>query len=1050
MVHAPDTLYRAEWGLAAMTLAEQYRFREEVVKRLDRDLVGPWGSTDETIDEAPITRYLAGILYPQYGTKLSDIEATEDPDDYDENSLPDPPVAMANRHYPSSMGMTFTVDSDSGDLTISIEAARYEEVPVDNDEKVRWARIPLKLDPVSIDASVPRAGDRMDLSDGLQLFCRVREPDQDGAVSITLALINANTAVSTERDASAFFQPSVSVRAANDAPAFVERKRSANPRLADDDLRSYRLLYRHAKTFGAGHGCSVDWDIDPGNKDRAQRVWTTFVPEFELPMIASNPQIESPALAMLFLADADRGEVLRDLRELCQRYDEWTNLQAEAGDTLEGEFKQTAEEHVAACREALRRVRSGIDLLASDEDAWRAFRLANRAMLNTRARTVWLKNSKPAGGPSLSDEHRWYPFQLMFLLLCLEGVADPSVPDRELVDLLWFPTGGGKTEAYLGLIAFTAFLRRPRHRGDGGGVTVLMRYTLRLLTIQQFDRAALLICSCELLRRNEPDLRGTPQISIGLWVGQGATPNILSQARIALDKLRRGVDLEGGDPVQLHHCPWCGVVLNHQNYYIRDKGRRLVITCGQKDCEFRDDLPAYVVDEDIYAQRPTLIVGTADKFAALPWNERVAQLFNLDGPEPPPELIVQDELHLISGPLGTLAGLYETAIEVLCSGDGIHPKVVASTATIRRASQQTLGLFAREVRQFPPPGIDARDSYFAVEVSREARGTRIYVGLMGGSSQTTLMIRAYASLLDSAAVVPGDDATRDPYWTLVGYFSSLRILGGARLRVQDDVRDRLLNLSDGTDRTPRELSPIELTSRVPSGLIPEYLSAMAVSHPDPSALDVILATNMISVGMDIDRLGLMAVMGQPQSTSEYIQATSRVGRQHPGLVVVLLNEARSRDRSHYESFIGFHSALYREVESTSVTPFSSRARDRALHAVIVALARQTIPGMRANEEARSVDGLHERLAPVKASLLQRVAAVAPHELEATAIAFDDFVNEWIDKAEEHEQFFYSMPSDPERSLLGDAAELERDEPGNFPTLRSLRDVDKASGLFLVR
>ena len=1033
-----------------MTLAEQYRFRGEVVDRLERDLVGPWGPPDESIDEAPITRYLAGILYPQYGTKLSDLEATEDPDDHDESSLPDPPVAMANRHYPSSMGMTFSVAAGLGNLVVTIEAARYEKLPVGDDDVVRWARVPLTFGPTSIDPSAPCDGDRSELSDGLELFSRVRKPDDDGAVSITLALLNANTASGTERDASAFFQPSIDVRAADGTPLFVERHARFASTLADEDLRSYRLLYRHAKTFGIGHGCSVDWEFDHRNEDRALGVWTTFVPKFELPIIASNSKIESPALGMRFLADADRSEVLRELGDLCRGYDTWADGQAAAIDSLEAELQQTAEEHVVACREAARRARSGVDFLTSNEDAWRAFRLTNRAMLNTRARTVWLKSNKPPEGPSLSEVHRWYPFQLMFLLLCLEGVADPSLPDRELVDLLWFPTGGGKTEAYLGLIAFTAFLRRLRHGDAGGGVTVLMRYTLRLLTIQQFERAALLICCCESLRRGEPDLRKTPPISVGLWVGQGATPNTLSQARIGLDKLRRGVELEDRDPVQLHRCPWCGVPLDHRNYYIRDKVRRLMITCGEKDCDFRDELPVYVVDEDIYAQRPTLIIGTADKFAALPWNERVAHLFNLDGPEPPPELIVQDELHLISGPLGTLAGLYETAIDLLCSRDGVRPKVVASTATIRRASQQTLGLFAREVRQFPPPGIDARDSYFAVETSRDDHGTRLYVGLMGGSSQTTLMIRAYASLLDSAAAVSGDDAARDPYWTLVGYFNSLRILGGARLRVQDDVRDRLLHLSDGSERAPRKLSPIELTSRVTSGLIPEYLALMAVPYPDPDVLDVILATNMISVGVDVDRLGLMAVMGQPQSTSEYIQATSRVGRQRPGLVVVLLNEARSRDRSHYEAFVGFHSALYKEVESTGVTPFSSRARDRALHAVIVALTRLTIPEMRGNDRAGSVDALHERLAPVKARVLERVAAVAPHELEATDSAFDDFVNEWIDKADGHEQFFYSMPSDPARALLGDAAELERDEPGNFPTLRSLRDVDKASGLFLVR
>jgi ATP-dependent helicase YprA (DUF1998 family) len=637
----------------------------------------------------------------------------------------------------------------------------------------------------------------------------------------------------------------------------------------------------------------------------------------------------------------------------------------------------------------------------------------------------------------------------------LESVSEAGSEDRALADLLWFPTGGGKTEAYLALIAFTVFLRRLRRRvsGNGAGVTAIMRYTLRLLTIQQFERAALLICSCEAIRLSEPGLGDRP-ISIGLWVGRTGAPNTLQEARRALDKLRRGdrVTLDEGNPIQLKACPWCGTLLQPKHYYIAQTNPRLVIGCRSPGCIFQNELPVHVVDEDVYRARPTLLVATADKFASLPWRESVASLFDggADGGEPP-ELIVQDELHLISGPLGTLAGLYETAVDLLCSRNGSQPKVIASTATIRRAASQTNSLYNRGVRQFPPPGLDARDSYFSVEVPRERRGARLYVGLMApGASQTTLLVRAYSALLQYASVLAGTDDVRDPYWTLVGYFNSLRVLGGARMQVQDDVSERMAVLAaeGGAEKRPIE-NRIELTSREPSGDIPGHLRQMAVSLPSPETLDVILATNMISVGVDIDRLGLMVVMGQPPSTSEYIQATSRVGRKFPGLIVTLYNASRSRDRSHYEQFVDYHSALYRQVESSSVTPFSARARDRGLHAVFVALARLLVPELAPRSAAGRVVHVLDKLEPVKERIVGRVAQVAPEESGATARQLEEIQSEWVNRAREVPGLVFDDREHPEQSLLVDAGR-SGDVEGPFPTLWSLRDVDLASGLYLVR
>jgi hypothetical protein len=1027
-------------------LEDCYAFRAEMVARLEKDLLGP-EKADELLDDFPLERYVVGILYPSTDDPVDPAQDDEPREGEDKDSFPDPPVAMASARYPSSAGLTFAVDINrSTTVEVRAEAAMY--VPEEGNETKKWRRKALAIEPVTIHVDHPMSEQRTALGEGLELYARVRKADKNSAAAVTLALINTRQGKVGQRDADAFFQPSVTVSAAGDKSAFVERQAAQTVEIDDEDLRSYGLLYRDAKTFAAGHGCSVDWEREP-EEGWASRVWTTFVPRHALRLADSNPDIASPALSLRRLAEGPKVQVLAEMEEFAGVYEAWITKQEETAKTLEEDLAPVAEEHLHACRTTLARIRSGIAILDREPQAWEAFRLANKAMWNQRARSSWLRSGKTTPEPDVGGKHEWRPFQLAFILQSLQGLADSSHADREIADLLWFPTGGGKTEAYLGLIAFVVFLRRIRN-DVGDGVTVLMRYTLRLLTIQQFDRAALLIACCEQIRREEPRL-GRAEISIGLWVGQGGAPNTLAEARQAIDRLRNDQDVEEGNPVQLHACPWCGTKLNAWQYEITTEPR-MRIRCRDKGCEFSAGLPVYIVDEDVYAFRPTLVIATSDKFATMPWRPETRNLFNRGHDSPPPELIVQDELHLISGPLGTLAGLYETAIDFLCTDQGVPPKIIASTATIRRAQHQTRGLFTREMRQFPPPGIDARDSWFAVEATEDKKGTRLYVGLMApGASPATLMIRTYASLLQSALSCEGSDEARDPYWTLVGYFNSLRVLGGARMQVQDDVADRLQLIAGADETRPLEAdSRIELTSRESSSAIPAHLKRMERAHPDPEALDVILATNMISVGMDIDRLGLMAVMGQPQSTSEYIQATSRVGRQYPGLVVTLLNSGRSRDRSHYESFKGYHSALYRQVESTSVTPFSPRARDRALHAVLFALARLTIPGLSDNDSAGGVGHHRAELELLVAQILARVEKVDPEALVAAEDELERIIGGWEQRASVVSDLKYSSFRDIDKTLMLDAARAAEAQIGTFPTLWSLRDVDQESNLFLLK
>lgn len=1076
-----------------MYLQPYYAFRAELRDRLEKELTGPIRGEQEVIEDDPINAYISGVLYPQAmqtGRALLEPELDIDAaDDGDDEAAADPPVTLANVRYPSSMGLTFAVDTKATEaIRIDVEAARYVSLPDELEEspeagdaaegpaetpgrgagtdsvwepggrsRRRWQRKPLRSR-IDVAAGVPMSRYVETGIEGAELFVRVRRADAEGNAAVTVVLVNRQEHSYSGgmglRDIYTFFQPKLTVSAPHaKRAAFVERT-TAVPTGDDADMQSYRLLYRGVKEFAVGHGCSVSWEESGAKPERTEKVWTTFAPTYELRIAESNPAIQSDALGMVFLAEGAKHEVLGTLERFVEDYRRWIAALTPRAEELPAELRETAREHIAGCEEAAGRMADGVRVLREDEQAWEAFRLMNLAMARQLARKIRPEAEAGVKEPKLHERLRWYPFQLAFILLTIKGMVESANEERELADLLWFPTGGGKTEAYLGLIAFTVCLRRLRNGPAGGGVTALMRYTLRLLTLQQFQRAALLICTLEDMRRNDERL-GREPISIGMWVGQKATPNTLDQARAALNKIRTSGQVSEQNPMQIENCPWCGEGLSHRNYAIAGgSNKQLMISCRQQGCAFSGGLPVYVVDEDIYRYRPTLIISTVDKFASLPWRKETRALFNLgDGraeAQLPPELIIQDELHLISGPLGTLTGLYETVVELAASHEGIPPKVIASTATIRRAAEQAVGLFNREMRQFPPPGLDAGDSYFAVEAPAERKGTRMYVGLTApGTSHTTLMVRTYATLLQGAAAGEVPDEVRDPYWTLVGYFNSLRVLGGARMRVSDDVPDRIGLTANITGSEARDADNVEeLTSREAHGEISKKLKRLEKSYPDIGVLDVVLATNMISVGVDIDRFGLMVVMGQPQSASEYIQATSRIGRKYPGLAVVLFNSAKSRDRSHYESFIPFHAAIYRRVESTSVTPFSARARDRGLHAVLIATARLLLPAFRENNGARAVITDEQMLRQTADIIVQRVRRVSPEEAAATERQLQEIIANWRERAEERHELVFSAWNDPEKSLLADASMEEYERHGAFATMWSLRDVDRESNLYL--
>lgn len=1058
-------------------ISEQYVFRDAIVDELIKDLVGPAGGPDEMISDLPLDRYVAGVLWPADDSLQEEVAAEPDSGESEENGPDDSPISQALMRYPTSMGITFSVDlSKASSVQIAIAAARYipsvdpaggaatGERPSWRNKIAKpdsWLRTPAAIEPIDWDVSTPGAK-KVDIegAPGLQLYVYSRLP-RNGRTAVSVALRNTQAPPKGElRDAYAWFQVGIAV--SSPEQAIVDR--SSYGLLSDDaDLRSAALLYRNARVFAIGHGCAATWDRD--NKSPSTgRITSTFVPRQEVSRARPGGTSENVDLRMSTLSNASDEELAENLGQLVTEYREWIDrLEAGLDDDVDEALRPVVHEHVVRARKAADRIQQGINLVVGDPYVGRAFRLANTAMQTQRARQDWVRGGA-IGAVGDGAAQGWRPFQIAYILLNLPGIAKADHEDRDIADLLWFPTGGGKTEAYLGLVAFTILHRRLKNQ-DASGVAVIMRYTLRLLTIQQFERATMLLCSLERLRLRENDL-GDRSFSIGLWVGQAATPNTLAEAHKSLNAIADGKELQEKNPVQLTQCPWCGQDLNESHYsVVKSPVERLKIACGNRSCEFREGLPAYVVDQDIYRARPELILGTVDKFAQMAWRQDVRKLFARDGIGIPPSLIIQDELHLISGPLGSIVGLYEAAIDAACgelTSEGIvrgRPKVIASTATIRRADRQILAVFNRRAEQFPPPGIDPDQSFFAEPAPREEYGTREYIGVMApGTSHATLMVRVYAAILQAVHDLPGDPATRDPYWTLLGYFNSLRVLGSASLQVQGDVRDRLQLVARRKQASPRDpRPPVELTSREPSANIPRILKSLERDFTSGVANDVVLATNMISVGVDIDRLGLMAVMGQPQSSAEYIQATSRVGRQHPGLVVTIFNSARSRDRSHYENFIPYHQALYRAVEATSATPFAARARDRALHGVLVSLTRLLVDDLSYDTAAHKASDYNEEVV-LMADLLARRAANVTNEEEAedTRKQLDELVRVWTEEAEAHPDMRYQDSTNyddallvpPDVALVNDLIDYSTTQTP-WPTLQSMRDVDAESTLYQI-
>ena len=1194
--------------------------REIFVTELYKEVLGPRRGINEVIYGSPLLEYITGVLAPvsyekdiiEPDEEIINIESPEiNEDEMQDKDVQVPPLlspALNPQNRPSSFGISFFIKSETPQLDICLTWARYFKKENENN---KWGRKPgYKL--ISYDYNknkniwwfnsngVDVARDKAEIS-----FHILIRNIKSGIYIMNLYFVNRinkrdngnndNRIPSVEEH---IFQPQIRV-VCNKGTRIIPHQDFSSSDVEEQELN---FFYRNLPVMGRGFLCSVIWkDIDPqkfqkfnpdfkncceeapfywidgdllpSENDRKKfslpDIRSEFLPMYHIPApdfnwrdeYSSPPELNAEKLAESFNPE----EIKTNLSPFLTGYKKWIeeNKESLIKANPEEYDKSITERLIKRCEEILNRMEAGISLLINDSDVRLAFCFANKAL---SIQSIWTRK-KPLV---------WRPFQLGYILTVLESIANRNSGYRDICDLLWIPTGGGKTEAYLFLIIFIIALRRRKallSGKSGAGVSVITRYTLRLLTIQQFRRLLGAITAAEYLRvygldkeKNagwRPDsckikenfIWGTESFSAGLWVGGGVTPNRLRYLWNGRNTIPGAIDiLKGkkggeGEPAQITNCPACGSILaipgtgisgrvplhlvvkiksdnininsiigwmytgikildariykhnspdfytlslildingtiidndidnfwkelrkkffndailipvraSRNGYFFRryktNRGRPVEydfeIFCPSPECPLHSDwcegapsggfhnpeqqphsstphgnvsgipqfpdnnkliyvqeafrkniyfisdripIRAYTVDEQIYHRLPSVVVATVDKFARPPFEPRASSLFGVvdhhhciwgyyrkglipssasshdnEHPSPvnprgskkyknyteitmpePPDLILQDELHLIEGPLGSLVGFYETAISVLCGDDfeknnwKAKIKYIASTATIRNAEEQIKSIFLRKLAIFPPPISLISDRFFIKSTEKhpldDSSPGRLYLGICApGRGPLTPLVRIYSRLLQTAEDIRSSAGNKiDPYWTLTCYFNSIRELGGARALYRQDIIERLMEIAVNSRKISDD-NVIELSSRINSTDLPSILNRLSTSFPD--ACDTLFTTSMFGTGVDVPRLSLMVVNGQPKTTSSYIQATGRVGRQKGALVITFLRASRPRDLSHYEFFCGFHRQIYRYVEPVCVYPFAPGVLEKGIGPLIVFILR---------------------------------------------------------------------------------------------------------------
>jgi hypothetical protein len=1043
-----------------------YPPRDEIVGFARRTLLGPANGEDETITGTPLLRYMTGILFPRganLGGISDEVSATADEETLALEEMGEVAdeigngVDLASEALPSAVGISFKV-SDNALVKCSVWGALYEKVAGSQKGggrgKAFWKRQALGNPSSPETVKVHKGSGPQSVFGGrAQVTTRWRS-GVDGSAIVTVALVNTQKMSGRGSDpGKAIFQ--VGLRCDVDSGIHTYPRVGSQHQPGSEESE-VEYLYRSILSFARGHGAAANW----GECKDVKVSWVEvdFLPSVDVPrptFEVADPSIDARCCDVEFLVNGPKQEVLSSLGSLADAYISWgTRQRAEVERSAD---PIVADKLVKRIEEWGRRMREGVDRLGTNlQDEWRCFNWANLAMgmqmaLSKARPKVPYSRTENRSRPNLGLAGlRWRPFQIAFMLGLVESLINPQSSDREVVDVIWFPTGGGKTEAYLLVSAFELIRRRLQHGLDDTATAIISRYTLRFLTAQQFQRTGALVVALEMLRHEHKELGSRP-FTLGLWVGSAVTPNDL---RFAHEKHQEQLESQSPqNPFLLQACPCCGteiyptkkprgrgwsdadfgVVSTQSNFYFR---------CPSMGCEFHAKLPLDVIDENLYEKPASILLATVDKFAMMPWDDRARSFFSgPDDKSPPPSLILQDELHLISGPLGSLAAPYDAAIDVIIRAKGNRPKRIGSTATIRNARDQIRSLYGLEVAVFPSPSARWDDAFF-FSTDPDKPG-RTYLGVMGQGYIKPVVAMAWtaAALLQSVKEVTLPPEALDAYWTLLAYHNSRRELGRTMTAAQDEIqaRVRAISKSQALDRELAE--PLELSAQMVKSL-GEAIEALEKPHTaiDPS-VDLVPCTSIISVGVDLDRLGVMLMNGQPKLTSEYIQATSRVGRgKVPGLVVSLYSATKPRDRSHYEDFRSYHESIYRHVEPTSLTPYALPARERTLHAAIVAVVRHAT-AFHDNSSAREVDLDHPEVRILFDRLLATMAAADPSEAKGLEDLLAKRLEEWRDKAESGRSLIY------ERLRAGHAFEALLYQYGKaptgslWPTMMSVRNVD---------
>mgnify|MGYP005842289375 CR=1 FL=1 len=1067
--------------------------RDELLAWIRSTLIGPGEAAQDVSEKLnltgiqPVDRYHTAVLFPIVPGESGIDPASEDSDDVmvsvtdetlSEDSEEEP--AFRTRRYvpPSSVGFSFYISGQAIRIQVRPWGVRYEKHG--ERDKVgkfvprEWTRIPLgNRDEESLNLKAPSARqateERFPVYKGKGEIHIVWRPYANGWLT-TIAFCNKQELTEIlsakeyvlARNVTSIFEAELNcVIDSGEVGIYPKIDRL----LLSDEEQELELQYRERRIYAIGHGAAVDWIASNGEISELK---SNFFPAVEVPQVTADVVKDGTGvLNISLLAEYSESnvELSNLLDEFVSDYAAWIEKLQDNQGGIDADEVATARRITERMETAASRMKSGIQTLKSDAAAAQAFGMANRAMLNQMERY-----DQCLGKPART--YRWRPFQLAFLLLSIESVVDEDSDYRDLVDLIWFPTGGGKTEAYLGLIAFLVVWRRLKFPSSSSGTSVLMRYTLRLLTTQQFERATRLICALELIRRDAPSLLGHEPITVGMWVGEASTPNTFHGASESV-KIASQMSDEPPRSLILGNCPWCHTPFKASENFIATENR-FQIRCTNIECGFGQSgtgvIPCNIVDEALFENPPTMLIATVDKFARLAWDERTSAFFGGDSNRPP-ELIIQDELHLISGALGSISGLYEAALDTVLIQKGVRPKLIASTATIRMADQQVKRLYGRELAVFPPPGVSCDDSYFARTVPTSERPGRLYVGFLAPmKNRQNCMAPLAAALLAAPEIVfPEGHIDReellDAWWTQVVYHGSLKGVGNSHNSFNIEVPGYYRRLRQEAEEIELESgqSGQKKSEDKKSRLRPELTQLTSLSSPEENKktferlekrrderdyIDAVLATNMISAGLDVSRLALMIVNGQPLMTAEYIQASSRVGRSDvPGIVFVNYYRDQARSLSHYEHFRPYHESFYRFVEPTSITPYTYQARMRALHAAITIVVRHSCPHLLRNNSAGSFDPTQPVVAEAIRKLIYRCSLADPERASETKEHIELLTLQWKTFSDrclsDKRQLNYSAKDNDktsERLLFNHEDSIK----GVWPTLQSMRNVEASA------